>query len=343
MTTLTTEAVNAPSFSEDEAINNLMSQWQDAETPSDDKGEGETSSTIEHEVSHEAPVVEGSDDDDAAALALLEDEERGEEDSSHTEQEGEGSPEAGDDHRVSITVDGETKHVTVKELKRLFGQEASLTRKSQEVAAARKAADSEGERYIVAMQRQINRAEQRYAPFAKIDWMVAQQRLNPAEFAALREEAREAHEDLSYLRQEADDVVGQLVQERQTQNTAAAKETIAILERDIPGWNREVYDQVRAHAVKIGMDANMVNGVVDPAAIKLMYDAMKYRQLKDKAAAKRTTPKAAPSRVVKPAVRTTGALGSKDKATEAQARLRKSGSTEDAVAALLAGWEDSND
>lgn len=339
MTTLS--GVNENSLTEDEAISNLMTSWQDASQPSDDTDKGTPSSAAENE-----PIVEGDEDDEATELSLLEAEESDEtapDDNAEADQS-EANPdlEAGDDHRVSITVDGETKTVSVKDLKRLFGQEASLTRKSQEVAAARKAADTEGERYIVAMQRQIDRAEKRFEPFAKIDWMIAQQRLTPSEFAAMREEAREAHEDLSYLKQEADQVLGELVTERQAKSVEAAKEAISILERDIPGWNREVYDQVRSHAVSTGMDETMVNSIVDPSALKLMHDAMKYRQLKAKAAEKRSTPKAAPKRVVKPAARSAGNLGNPDKATDAKERARKTGSTEDAVAALMAGWADSN-
>lgn len=340
--TTPTEGVNDTSFTEDEAISNLMSRWQDADKPSDDTDKGNTSGdTVDENLDH-------GDEDDATELALLEaeesDENTDEDEGSDTDQSDvdESTLEAGDDHRVSLTVDGETKTVTVKELKRLFGQEASLTRKSQEVAAARKAADAEGERYIAAMQRQIEKAEGRFAPFAKIDWMVAQQRLTPAEFSAMREEAREAHEELSFLKQEADEVLGGLLKDRQAQAVEAAKAAITVLERDIPGWNREVYEQVRDHAVSNGMEAAAFNNIVDPSAIKMMHDAMKYRQLKEKAAAKRSKPKAAPKKVVRPASKAAGNIASGDKASEAKARLRKTGSTEDAVAALMAGWADSD-
>src|SRR5574337_877989 len=47
--------------------------------------------------------------------------------------------DAGDDVIVKIKVGDKEHEVPVKDLKRLYGQEASLTRKSQEVAAQRKA------------------------------------------------------------------------------------------------------------------------------------------------------------------------------------------------------------
>ena len=46
-----------------------------------------------------------------------------------------------DETLIDILVDGETQQASIKDLKRLYGQEASLTRKSQEVAAQRKEAE----------------------------------------------------------------------------------------------------------------------------------------------------------------------------------------------------------
>ena len=49
--------------------------------------------------------------------------------------------ELSEDALVEVQVDGETQQVSLKSLKRLHGQEASLTRKSQDVAARRKEAE----------------------------------------------------------------------------------------------------------------------------------------------------------------------------------------------------------
>jgi len=339
MTTLANEAVNdTHDYSDDAAVEAFLNRWADADDTdqSSNTGEGENS--------------ENHDEDDATDLDLSEDEseEGAEADADGADEaedgEDEGSPvkEAGDDHLVTVTVDGETKRVPVKDLKRLFGQEASLTRKSQEVAAARKAAEQDGERYVLAAGKLIQKAEARFAPFAKIDWMVAQQRLTPDEFSALRTEAKEALEDLNFLKAEADEVLGQAQTARQASFAEAAKESIKVLEAEVPGWNREVYDKVRAFAVSTGMDANVVNTIIDPAALKMFHMAMRLSELKAKAKAKKATaPKAtAPKRVVKASTNSAGKIGRIDKAGDAVARLRKSGSDEDAVAALMSRWAD---
>lgn len=321
---------------EDDATSLLLAQWTDAERPSD-------------AVTKEGPNADADtgDDEEATLIALAADEENDEnadtdsqsDNPEDNEDNTETPAEAGDDAIVSITVDGEVQKVKVSALKRLHGQEASLTRKSQEVAAARKAVELEAERYMVSSQKLLTKAEERFAPFAKIDWMVAQQRLKPDEFAAIREEARAAHTELQFLKAEANEVLGQLHTERQEQLVETAKETVATLTRDVPGWNREVYDRVRTHAVETGMDPQVVNSVVDPAAIKLMHDAMRYRELKAKAATKRTSTPAAAKRVVKQSSTTTGSMGTKTKAEDARTRLSQTGKEQDAMAALLAGWE----
>lgn len=333
------------------AIESLLNRWKDAEKPSD---QGDGNRTPEHDEDEDVRNAGGDNEDDDDDLIEDEDDdssddsddtdqsdEDGEDGEDSDNEDGEGH-EATDDHKVKITVDGETKTVTVKELKRLFGQEASLTRKSQEVAAQRKVAEQEVERYLLASQKLIDKAQQRFAPFANIDWMVAQQRLNPDEFSSLRNEARDAHAELTFLTNEADAVLNNVKEAHQSRQVEAARAAITVLEKDIPGWNRELYDRIRTFAVGNGMDTNTVNSIVDPAALKLLHNAMKYSDMKQKAAAKKATaPKAAPKKVVKPAKNSPGKMGNSDKAGSAKAQLKKTGNTEDAVAALLAGWQKS--
>lgn len=349
MTTLT--GVNDHDGSEDAAVELLLNNWQDAEKPSD-ASEGETPSDTDDEdedgdedatlldLTGDEESDEDTDDSEEAEADQTDDNDEDAEDGD--EDEGE-ALEASDDHIVTLSVDGEQQTVSVKELKRLFGQEASLTRKSQEVAAARKAADADGERFVAATQKLLTKAEARFAPFQDIDWMVAQQRLDPEEFAALRKEAKDAYDDIEFLKAETDEVLTQIADARKQQMAETAKETIATLEKEIEGWGPELYDKVRANAVKAGMDPEVVSSIIDAPSIKLLHDAMRYSDLKAKAATKKVKKKAAPKRVVKPAPKTGGKMGVKTKAEEAHTRLAKTGSEEDAIAVLMAGWEDNGD
>lgn len=115
--------------------------------------------------------------------------------------------------------------------------------------------------------------------------------------------------------------------EAQQQQIQKARES---LQKDIPGWSDEVYRSV----LKTGMDydysAQELNAVTDARAIKVLHDAMKYRQLQ---AAKPAVEKKVISvpKVVKP--------GSSEKVdpnreelNKAKAQQRKSGRDEDSRA-----------
>lgn len=333
MTTLTEGVKTDGGLSDEAAAETLLARWTDAKRPSD-TNEGEPPANTD---------TDDGDDDDATMLELAEEDENDTEEGDTSDdgdnEEDDAGLVAGDDHKVQITVDGQVQTVTVAALKRLYGQEASLTRKSQEVAEARKAAEAEAERALTVTQRLLDKAEERFAPFAKIDWMVAQQRLNADEFAALREEARSAYQELEFLKADSSQFIETVRAERARQIAEAAKETVATLERDIPGWNREVYDQLRNFAVESGMDMETVNNIVDPAAIKMMHAAMKYHQLKAKAAQKKTVAPAATKKVVKPSNKAPNTRAVKSKAEEAKSRLASTGRDDDAIATLLARWE----
>lgn len=338
--TTPTEGVNDTGFSRDEASNAFLSQWADAEKLSD-TGKGGTPNDIPED-----------DEDDATDLDLFGDEDSDDatdesneapSDQSDADDDSDDAPEATDDHKVSVTVDGETKTVSVKELKRLFGQEAALTRKSQEVANARKAAEQDGERFIVATQRLIEKAQARFAPFENIDWLVAQQRLTPDEFSALRTEAREAYEEIQFLNNETESVLSQVQTVKQAERAEAAKEAIKVLERDIPGWNREVYSKVCNYAVENGMEANVVSNIIEPSALKLLHKAMRFDELKAKAKQKKTVAKGSPKRVVKSSNQPTGRIGKNNTGNDALVQLRRSGSRDDAANAFLARWSSDND
>src|SRR5512139_3659998 len=75
---------------------------------------------------------------------------------------------------------GDTEHeVPVKDLKRLFGQEASLTQKSQQVADERKQVEAELAKNTAATQALLERAKARFEPYSKVDFLLAAQQLSP--------------------------------------------------------------------------------------------------------------------------------------------------------------------
>ena len=66
-------------------------------------------------------------------------------------------------------MDGQEQEFTLGSLKRLAGQEASLTRKGQEVAAKRKSVDEFSAAYLARNKQLLDRAQAKYAPFKDVD------------------------------------------------------------------------------------------------------------------------------------------------------------------------------
>lgn len=246
---------------------------------------------------------------------------------------------AADDAAVEVVVDGEIRKVTIRDLKRLAGQEAALTRKSQEVAARRKAADEREEASAYTLDALIQRAQERIQPYAQIDWLVAAQKLSPDELQALRAEARRHYEDYSFLTQEAVRLHDRAKAGRAEALREAAVAAIPEIRDRIAqaggNWSQETYDGIRRYAVAQGFPAAEVDGWVNPAIIQMVYKASRYDAIKAQGPVRTR----AVARSASP-VKTTGAparVGAGTAAADkAMTRLKQSGSVEDAAAAIFA-------
>ena len=124
-----------------EAEDTILARWEDPDEQVSDDDEPVTLD-IENE---ETEILEGSEEDfDEADLDDEEADPEEEDDEPDDQEEEDDEAEAelvDDDAEVEILVDGETHRASVKSLKRLFGVEKSLTRKSQHVAQQRKQAE----------------------------------------------------------------------------------------------------------------------------------------------------------------------------------------------------------
>ena len=309
----------------------FLNRWKtDAETPSDsDEGAPETDDELE--------TVEESDEDDQT-------DEETEEDSEDPEEDNDDTPETkaklvdDDDAVVKIKVGDEELQASIKDLKRLYGQEASLTKKSQEVALKRKEVEEQGAKHLVGLQKLYERAMERYKPYAEVDMLVASKSLSNEEFAALRTEASRAYEDVQFLQAELDGFVQSLETQRQQMIREQAKAAIEVLkdpESGIPNWSQETYDDIRNYAIRNGMSKDVVNQIVDPVIIKTLWKAMKYDNGKTVATVKKAK---APKKVLKSKVSSETQRFTKTDGQKAISKLRSTGSRDDAANAFLSRW-----
>lgn len=343
MTTTTQSGVAnaAPSFTEDDAADQFLSRWSDedpekvSQTPEDEDDAPEQDEAEEVEEAEESP--EGDEQESE------EDPQEGDEESSEDEgAEGDeadesAEPEVLDDEKVvKVKVDDEELEVSVKDLKRLYGQEAALTKKSQALATQRKEVEAANSRAAAQLDRLYQKAAQRWEPYSKIDMLVASKQLDAEQFSALRAEAQAAYEDYRFITQEVDQFVVNANEQRQQHMKTAAAEAVKTLNDKIPGgWNQKVYDEVRAYAEGSGMPKHIVDGIVDPFALEMIHKAMQF----DKAKAVVTTKV---NKTPKKVIKTTKAVSPNstrvDKTVKVKQRLAKSGSTDDATDLFLARW-----
>jgi len=325
----------------DDVPDAILARWEDADADqSSDDGEDASQPVEQEETIDEVDLTEIDETEEDTE----DDETELEQDETDTEDTDEDSDEdalqlAGDDDVVEITVDGKVVQHSVGALKRLAGQEASLTRKSQETASKRKEADDAINKNHTVFQALLAKAEEKYKPYSEVDMLLASKTMEADDFALLRKEAQDAGTELKFLQEEAD----KFYQDVQTQNQKAmqdaAKEAVEVLQNDIPDWSNDLYNDIRAYAIEQGMDEATVNTIVDPTAIKILHKARLFDQGKQVATVKKKT--AAKKKVLRSTKAPEGDRVAKARRMKkAQEKLSMRGSdTEDIADLLLSRWE----
>ncbi|MDN8037468.1 hypothetical protein [Burkholderia vietnamiensis] len=343
MTTTTQSGVAnaAPSFDETDAADAFLSRWaaEDPATASeqlerdDDATDADESEVVE-EQADETPEGDGQEQEDPQEGDEESDETQGDED-----EEADESAESNvldDEKVVKVKVDDQELEVSVKDLKRLYGQEAALTKKSQAIATQRMELEAANAKAAAQLDRLHQKAAARWEPFSKIDMLVASKQLDAEQFTALRAEAQAAYDDYRFITQEVDQFVKNANEQRQAAMKAAATEAVKVLNEKVPGgWNQKVYDDVRAYAESTGMPKHIVDGIVDPFALEMIHKAMQFD--KAKAVVTKKVNKT-PTKVMKTTKTVTTKDTRVDTSIKAKQRLQRSGSTDDATDLFLARW-----
>lgn len=248
---------------------------------------------------------------------------------------------ADDEAQVKIKVGDEEHIIGVKDLKRLFGQESALTKKSQEIAAQKKDYEARTTKAVAALETLITRANSAWEPYSKIDWNLAAQKLQPQDYQQLRADAEEAHANSTYLVQELDAQLKGAQDYAQNELKRQAQVCVAQLKdigspHYIEDWSQETYSKMREFATGAGLSSEVFDTLADPAALKIVSDAMRYREGKTRAKEVVTKAKAkvVSDKQLTPKGGDTKDADARDKA--AMVRLKESGSLDDAAAVYMA-------
>lgn len=244
-----------------------------------------------------------------------------------------------DDTEVDIKVGEETKKAKLRDLKRLYGQEASLTQKSQALAEERTRADATFQKADTALKAMVGRAQEVYKNYADIDWFVAAQQMDTTNFQLLRQEAAAAKADVDFFETELTGLQQQHQEHARAAYQKAASECIKVLEHPdtgIKGFGQPLYAEMLTFADKSGLGP-VARQATNPAVLKLLHMAMQWDRQQSATQVAEKKIAAAPNKpttTLKPgAVRPTGG-----KAAQALKALRQSGSQDDAADAFLASF-----
>jgi hypothetical protein len=333
----------------DDAADAILGRWDDGETLSEVEVEDATSEDLaETEVDEDEIDDEEDDQDDLELEDPDEDETEDEDVDDDTDEDDEEDDEplaASDDQIVDIAVNGESKKVSVKDLKRLYGQEASLTKKSQDLATQRKQSEEQLAQTQMSYQKLLERAEARYKPYADIDMLVASREMDAETFSQLRQDAKQAEDDLKFLQEESGQLVSQAQQQHQQATREAAADCVKVLQEQLPDWGNELYSDIRDYAVKSGLPKDQVDQYTDPQVIMLINKARLYDQSKQSANSKKAKAKLKKSKSGKKVLSSKKSPPTKksiQKANQQKQMDMLSGAKDldDIADALMSRWED---
>jgi len=333
----------------DDAADAILGRWDDGETLSEVEVEDATSEDLAETEVDEDEIDDEEDDQDELDLEDPDEDETTDEDVEEDEDEDDEEDEeplaASDDQIVDIAVNGESKKVSVKDLKRLYGQEASLTKKSQDLATQRKQSEEQLAQTQMSYQKLLERAEARYKPYADIDMLVASREMDAETFSQLRQDAKQAEDDLKFLQEESGQLVSQAQQQHQQATREAAADCVKVLQEQLPDWGNELYSDIRDYAVKSGLPKDQVDQYTDPQVIMLINKARLYDQSKESANSKKAKAKLKKSKSGKKVLSSKKAPPSKktiQKANQQKQMDMLSGAKDldDIADALMSRWED---
>lgn len=312
--------------SEDAAISSLMATLlppKGATAPDDGDGDGDNTPDADEDADSDPEAPEDADGDD--------DEGEDDDDTQPEETKAPVAAEAPDDAVVKVTVDGQEAEFTVASLKRLAGQEASLTKKSQE-------ADAVGGRAAAVLQGSLDLVMADLSQYEGVDWLVESQRMDPDEFAWHRDNFSKAQGRYQQLVGAARDFEATAAARQQEKFAEEAAKAVAVLSdptTGIPNWGEAVYTSILDYGESQGLPREDLLTITNPAVIKVLHQAMQFSAGKKAVADKINL---APKNV-----RKTSGEPTLDRASKQHAAIEKkvaSGnlSEHDAVAALLGRW-----
>lgn len=277
----------------------------------------------DEQVQAEADEVNAEDESEEQS-----DDESGSDDEEESEN-GSEQPET-----LRVKVDGQEVEVTLDELKSGYSRTQDYTKKTQEVAQARKTLEAELQ--------QVNMERQQYAQvLGKLaeqlqvqepDWETLRA-TDPIEYSLQMADYQRNMQKRQIAMQEQQRVMAQVQADNQRQMQTKLASEAQALAAMIPEWNdkekaQAVKDSIKTQGKKIGFSDDELANVFDHRAVLALYKAAKYDELMSK---RDTVKPKATQKVLRPSGK--GNPGNLD-AKKAHARALATGRDADVVKAI---------
>ena len=299
-----------------------------------------------------ANLITGSEEPEVAAEPEVLEAEQTEEDADEylddeeiePSEEGEVEAEQPQKYALPFGENGELVEVDQAELQNYVLRQQDYTKKTQEVAAARKQLDEE-RNSLRAIQSLANQLQDEYDSLRTVEeaertdeyWEQLKTE-NPMQFLVERQELQERSRERETAQQKVFAMQQQLAEQQKLEQQRKLYDEASKLEQLIPEWqNRETADKEKVELMAYGRSQSYsdeeLNNVSDSRAINMLRKAFLWDQLQSKKSNLKQKALATPASST--AVRNANAPRQKmSEFKKAELKLRKTGKTKDAASAF---------
>ena len=299
----------------------------------------------------EDDAAEVTDDDQPEAVEAeaeeLDDVDDDADDTGDEEVDDEAEEADGDEEPASdvftVKVDGKEQQVTLDDLKRSYSGQAYIQKGMEEAAQSKKQAEQvyqalqEERQKLAATFQQLQTEGVPQMPSKPSKELM---NADPIAYFEQMEAYREGMEQYQQFQQQQQTMTQQQTEAQQRAQQAYLAEQAQLLTQAIPELaDPEKGKQMKEQLVQTGVETygytpEEMTQVMDARAVRVLADAMKYRQLqKGKGKAEQKAKGARP--VVKPGVKKSDTTGKVAKQRKAAARMKKNGGVDDVASFLL--------
>ena len=324
---------------EDEAVEEIEEEGESEEESGEDDEDIDDSEEVEEEEVEEADEVAITPEDFAELLGV---------DSDQVTVDEDGNAQ------FVTKVDGERTNVKMADLVKSYQLDSVITRKSQALSNDRKEFDTQREEYLSTASQRLNETSQltQYMEnallndFNGVDWNTLKAQ-DPQGYMVRRQDYNDKQVQLDQVKQ-ALTAQGQALHEEQ-QKENAAKESVYIEEQAtalldaIPAWNDPEVAKREHTAIndfakeRYGFTDDELGSISEARAIRVLRDAMRYRQGKsDVDLATKKIKKLPKKAILRPKGNKKRINPTKQKVKTRRLKFNQSGSKDDALALLNA-------